>query len=93
MNSLQSMLDRAAEAAIRHECKIDPHDKLIPSRAMEEWGRSIAYSIILSLRSPTLEVLTAGCSSHPPKAYSSDTSLGEIILAEWDAMIGKILSE
>lgn len=53
--------------------------------------RRCARVALFALRNPSPDVLEAGCASHPPGDYHAGTTLSDIILAEWQAMIDKAL--
>jgi len=54
-------------------------------------ARDLAHVAIKAMRNPSPDVLEAGCASHPPGDYHAGTTLSDIILAEWQAMIDKAL--
>lgn len=55
-------------------------------------SRAIVKSVLASFRDPTPMMLAAGSKSHPDGGYRASTTLGEIIVAEWRAMIDAALA-
>lgn len=90
---MTTMRERVARAMWTHRQKWALSNGFL----LEDWGDGTiplangvmdeAADALKAMFEPTGEMLEAGCASHPPDAYHSDTKLADIILAEWRAMM------